>query len=248
MVSKAFKWARWNGHRSDLIDAIRLASKEIEVWTGCGTECSVNVKLKDGLAFSGGISALEDLNSRQLRGVRRVWIEVKPDWDEWWEKMHAKWETPFQPKVTIQLGPWGSGVGIEVEGGEHVRVEGLASQLREILKPGAPRWIPFEPLLFSTIAGVALLIAGLFLGKYIPSWIGRSDGRPGDPARIAGEVTGVVLAIAAAISLVVALPTVEILGEGEASRARRLRKVMGAAITAVALAVLAAFLFDLIKR
>jgi hypothetical protein len=118
----------------------------------------------------------------------------------------------------------------EVQGRRRTEVEGLAGQLTEVLKRGAPPlpWIDFGLAAFA----LALPPANrrVLLGHpHTPMGRSRRKGRKVRASEVAGICTGLVIATLILLALWRAFPSVEVLDEGQLPRHRRLRRFVLAA-------------------
>jgi hypothetical protein len=201
--------------------------------------------------FKGGLGqtsfdllSLEELHADDLARIGDLTVLVEPSREAWEKEYDARRQREEEPpaisSANVRFRLWSSsGMRFEVQGPGRTEVEGLAGQLTEILKRGAPplSWIDFG--LAAIPLALPLLTAGFFLGTLIPQWVGlaEKDGKY-EASEIAGICVGLVIAALTLLALWRAFPNVELLDEGQLPRHRRLRRFVLAACGGIALTVL----------
>jgi hypothetical protein len=237
MFRKKLTWRRWTGYRSDLLRAVTVASDELEVWTGVPSAVGVDVNYTDDLSEqSASLADFERLDTEELRRVKSLSIEVEPDGDAWSQQQTAGEYRP-RPNARVRFHLWDV-IGAEavVTGDRRTQVEGLAMQLREVLRHGAPPLYRADTSIGAFIALWPLVILGLFVGDRVPEWIGVSTANNDvDRWEALGIGIGVLCAIVIAAGIYLAFPMLEILPDGAHPRHRRLRRVVAGIAGALAI-------------
>jgi hypothetical protein len=139
--------------------------------------------------------------------------------------------------ATVRLRLWKSnGLRVEVRGPQRSQVEGLAQQLSEVLRRGAPLFHRFD--IDAVVWGLLspLILAGFFLGAQVPRWLGLAHKNGHwEIAEVLGPVIGVAIAALVLFGMSRAFPTVEVMAEGQLPRHRQMRKLILGACWAIAL-------------
>jgi hypothetical protein len=251
LFTKELEWERWNGYRRDLVDAAQLAGDVVQSWTGYGPKYSVAIRYGTGLTeHADSLDAAANLRGDDLRDVRVISIEIDPDRDAWFaaaQEARQKGEdeppAPGLGKVTIRAGR-GRGVSVDMLGEDRTSVEGLSQRLDAVLGRAAPR-LQIDIGMLALFGALFLVIPAIFLGQAVAIWLGGKETKGFDAPEF-GIIMAPVVLILLAIGMWRAFPTFEVLDDGELPRARRLRKLVGAAAATIVLGVPSAFLYDLL--
>ena len=189
----------------------------------------ITIHFRRGLTQqAGSADVLESLHPDDLKDVDSVVVAVEPT-DATSMSAYER-GVPADERVGTRarlLLDRSSGMRLEVAGASRTRVEGLSSQLTEIL--GRGRGARYEVAAWG--AGWVLVGTGLFLGPFIAQWLGYADE---DDKLTLGEIVGMVLGGAVPLSLVAGylwlFPALEILAEADRSRYRRFRSFLYVAL------------------
>jgi hypothetical protein len=254
MFTKSVGWGRWSGYRSEILRAARAAGDVLQTWSGFPPKYEVAIDFRDGLAErTDDLTSLEDLYRDELRDVADVTIAVEPSRDAWHaaidEHIGRGKDPPDAPTGDVRIRAWrSSGLRFEVRGEERTSVEGLALRLRDILGGSAPKVMRWDSYFPALLVGCLLFFVGIAIGPIVPRWWGvASSNGKWETGEVVGLVVGPILAIAIAFALWYVFPTIEILDDGELSRFRRLRAVLGGVFAAVVLGVVGSFVYDLVR-
>lgn len=253
MVTKSVGWARWGGHRSDILRAARAAGDVLQTWSGFPPAYSVTIEFQNDLIErTGNLASLENLHRDEVRDIEDVTIEVEPSREAWQEVMeeHILRDEPRPPAPTgdVRIRVWrSSGVRAEVRGDERERVEGLALRLQGILGRGAPTVVRWDRWFIAFAAAGILINVGIFLGPIVPRWWGiASRNGKWETGEVVGLLVGPILGLLMALAIWYVFPNVEILDDGELSRFRRLRALLGSVAGAIVLGVAGSLVYDLV--
>ena len=246
------KWHRWSGSPRELVRAINLAESVLSQWTDIQTVVTTAITDSGEVTETAtGTSLIEELHPKALARVRSVFITLKPDRDGWWERrINARAEgkdpgpdsPPPDAKVTIKLGQYGT--ELVVEGEDRTAVEGLTRRLTDVLGRAATNHPGIEPNWFVVLLGPAGL-AGALLALFCTRWLGlTSRDRRWEIAELFALIGGAFIGVGIVGLLWMLFPRLEMLGDGEQSRARRFRSAVAAASVALIVGVVGSFLYD----
>src|SRR5207244_4413564 len=83
---------------------------------------------------------ITDLHQADLPEIRSITITIRPDRDQWTNKLReatkAGKEPPPYPSEEVSIRVWRSGTTLEVQGEDRTAVEGLAQRISQILDHG----------------------------------------------------------------------------------------------------------------
>lgn len=226
--------------------AVRLASAEIEQWSGNPATVRVRIAYKNQLTeTSHDPTALEQVHSTDLRRIEDVWFDVETDANRWREQMDdynehevelrldghtdeaaalAKPATLVLSSVSFRLENKNPpAIHVEVLGSDRTNVEGLTARLEQILNRSAsgPTKLPREWA--GPVAIPAALLTGVFASYGVHAF---------NLAPVNGRTEWQEIVIPFALSVVVAgifasvawiFPGLELLDRDERSRYRRYR-------------------------
>lgn len=262
MFTKTLHWKRWAGPRSDLTRAIRHALDTLSEWSGYPSSCDTRATFRGGLTQQSNDPAiLEELTRDDLNRLEDLSVTVTPDRDAWYADYEARqnaWrarayegqeagEPPERPefinaRVVVRLRRDWIPLRVEVEGPNRDRVEGLAGRLAEILGRESLLVRAINPGPARAVVPMALLVVGMIVVTiFAPS---KGSGLQREEAfwLLIVPAAGIIGWLALLL-----LPTLELLGEGQASRARRFRRwIVGSVVLAIAIGVLSPYLYDLL--
>lgn len=162
-------WRRWSGPRAEVTEAVRLASAEIEQWSGDPATVRVRIAYKNQLTeTSHDPTALEQVHITDLRRIEDVWFDVETDANAWRDRMvdyevrlgelrrsgaAAEAAALVEPgelvhsSVSFRLGCRSApAMRLEVLGSDRTSVEGLTRRIEQILNRSAsgPTWLRRE--------------------------------------------------------------------------------------------------------
>jgi hypothetical protein len=253
MVTKGLRWRRWTGYRSDIVRAVRLSEAELQAWNGvpASVETAIDYAKRDLSERFQGIAEFEALSAEDLRGVENLTLVIESDRDAWVARERAADDDgkykPY-PESQVRLRVWRSvGLQVEIRAERRAQAEGLAQQLKEVLGRGAPPGHAVNVRAWYGAAIAPLCICGALLGDRVPEWLGYSTSNSSiDRWEGLGIAIGVVIALALIAGFYYAFPTIEILGDGELPRHRRLRRAIVGLVVALALTFIGRLLIDLL--
>jgi hypothetical protein len=219
---------RWAGTIEDIERATRLAIDVLSQRTRTEQPCHIQIVLPGRVTDADTPDALRtEIDTRDLTLIRTIRIEVG-----------AKRGT----RATIHVERQPPAMTIEVTGDDRTRVEGLISQLDELLRRGRQR------LTVNNIGGLLVLSAlvVVFGGGMLIQVV------EGNPASLSRTATAfLVVVILVAVAMVPAglwlFPGLELLGPGNQTRARRFRFGIVAFVISIASSLGAALIYDLVK-
>lgn len=261
MNSKTGTWNTWGGSRADVHRAAMEAADALADWTEYPSVLTGEASFDRGLSQSlSSVDELLKIHRTDLSAVRELRLEIRPDRDAYWAARHehdrrevgegdadARIE-PFpdfpSSAVAFRFGWASKGLRLEVSGDNRERVVGLFERLEQILcsRQALRRVNPEYLALFVGGFGIYL---GLLVGAAVPRWLGvtHRDGR-WEPLEIASPVIGVLVVLAFAVALRYLYPSIEIVDEGQRTRAERFAKVLWGAAGGVLLSIVAAAIYD----
>jgi hypothetical protein len=256
----------WAGTRGDIDRAIAEAAAALDTWSRYGVQVNCRIVYRSGLTErKSGIDCVQQIHNADLPEIEDLTVNVSSpdlnayfearnrDRDQFFERVqsgHAAAEDyeelPQPPSARVEFRfsrLMGSALSIEVEGPARDRVEGLHSRLAQILY----RRQSFKRVNIDAVVwgGAPLLaLVGLVLGLAITRWFHWShrDGR-WEWTEGVGMAVGAVTGLAFVAALRVLVPQLEILDDGERTRAERFGKWVLGAATGVVVGIVAAAIY-----
>jgi hypothetical protein len=211
------QWNRWAGTISDIERATRLAIEVLGQRTRTEVPCHIQIAVPGRVTDATTPDALEtEIDSRDLTLIRSIRIEVG-----------AK----RGMRATIHVERQSPALTVEVSGEDRTRVEGLISQLDDLLGRGRQ---PLGEESVRALAGLAL-IAVIIGGAGVVRALQGPRASLSTLTAIIAVPTILVLAIGAVFGVAWLFPGLELLEPGARTRTRRFR----VAIIAFAISVLA---------
>lgn len=264
---KTRSWQRWSGPRSEVTAALNLASDELQQWSGIPAEVRIEISYSNHLTeISHAPASLEQVHRTELRRIKDVWIDVKPDRELWLvqraeynrreieRRIGAKTEEaaalveppPFvDAAVSLRLARGlvtdaNAAMSLEVKGPDRTSVEGLTTRLVDVLNRSAsgPTNLPtrFGWMLVFPVASFGLVV-GLLAVHALN--LAPVDGRY-EWQEIVIPIMAAILAGIICAAFVWALPSLELLDSNERSRFQRCRARLWTGIGAVIASLVAA--------
>ena len=223
------QWYRWAGTIEDIERATRLALDIIGQRSRTEPPCRIEIALPQRVTNAESPDALQtEIDTRDLDLIRSLRIEVG-----------AKRGL----RATIHVERDSPALTVEVVGEDRTRVEGLTSQLDELLRKGLQR-----PGGTNTEGGLAFLlgfgvaIAGIIVWRALAG--SRSLSALDTPAEIAALVLLLVATIGTILGALWLTPGLELLKPGEQPRLRRFRLAVIAFAGSVATSLIAALIYE----
>lgn len=264
---KTRSWQRWSGPRSEITAALNLASDELQQWSGIPAEVRIEIHYSNHLTeISHDPASLEQVHRTELRRIKDVWIDVKPD-RELWLARRAEYDRreidlrfggrteevaalvkppPFvDTAVSLRLAKGlmtnaDGAMSLEVKGPDRTSIEGLTTRLVDVLNrsTSGPTNLPtrFGWMLVLSVAAFGLLGGSLAVRAFN---LAPVDGRY-EWQEIVVPMMAAILAGIISAAFVWALPSLELLDSNERSRFQRYRARLWAGIGAVIASLVAA--------
>ena len=216
VVTKSVRWRRWGGYRNTSSAAAGLAQAELAAWHGVDASVRLDMDFADGLSErSDELAPLDGLSNRALHQLRAVTIFIEADRTAWSEAHKPDYVPHPDGHVRIRL--WSvSGLEVQIEGERRAQVEGLATQMSDVLAPGAPPFHSFDVRLALGGVAVVLLWIGVLLETAFLSGsvLVSQENHVIDRWEGTGIALGVLLAGLITWLLYYVTPTVEVLDQG----------------------------------
>lgn len=219
---------RWAGTIEDIERATRLAIDVLSQRTRVDTPCHIQIVLPGRVTEADTPDALRtEIDTRDLTLIRTIRIEVG-----------AKRGT----RATIHVERQPPAMTVEVTGDDRTRVEGLISQLDELLHRGR------QPLTANNIGGLLLLSMIVFVSGGTLALM-TLEGNFENWSRIGNVLLGVMILVAVAIipAGFWLFPSLELLAPGIHTRAKRFRFGIVAFVVSIVSGLGAALIYDLVK-
>jgi hypothetical protein len=262
---KTRSWQRWSGPRSEITAALNLASDELQQWSGVPAEVRIEIHYSNHLTeISHAPASLEQVHRTELRRIKDVWIDVKPDRELWLaqrteynrreidlriggktEEAAALVEPPpfVDAAVSLRLARGlnaNAAMSLEVKGPNRTSVEGLTTRLVDVLNrsTSGPTNLPtrFGWMLVFPVASFGLLGGQLAVRAFnLAPLNGRYEWQEIVIPMMAAILAGIISA-----AFAWALPSLELLHSNERSRFQRYRAHLWAGIGAVIASLVAA--------
>jgi hypothetical protein len=213
------QWQRWAGTIEDVERATRLAIDVIGQRSRTDTPCKIEIALPQRVTNADSPDALQaEIDTRDLDLIRSLRIEVG---------------SRRGLRATIHLERVSPALTVEVVGDDRTRVEGLTSQLEELLRKGrqSPGGNDIEK-------GIAVLVCfGVAIGGvYVWRALANTGSRIeiDTPAEYVSLLTLLATAFGALGAVFWLMPGLQLLRPGEQTRLRRFR----GAVVAVAVSLI----------
>lgn len=243
------KWRRWAGPRSELVRAVELASDILAHHSGLPSSTDLTVEQAgDTTITSADLSALAEIHRDDLHHIESITVRIRPDREARFNRdVEARRGGNDPPEVfdgDVSIRIWKYGTSLEVEGTDRTAVEGLTQRLADALGHAATNAPGVDRPLFASITfGVAVLVLENVLLE-----LTRAIGIAHRDNQIEATETGALvvtfsLAFAIAAGVYWLFPGVELVDDGQPTRARRSRAAMISAALAIGLGVIASALY-----
>jgi hypothetical protein len=222
------QWNRWAGTVSDIERATRLAIEVLGQRTRTDVPCHIQIAVPGRVTDADTPDALQtEIDSRDLTLIRSIRIEVG-----------AK----RGMRATIHVERQSPALTVEVSGENWTRVEGLISQLDDLLRRGRQR--PGQETVKSL--AVLALFAVVFAGaKIVTALKGPNVGD--SVVGVIGVPVILLLAFGGFFGTTWLLPGLELLAPGARTRARRFRGATIAFVFTVLGSLAATWIYEALK-
>jgi hypothetical protein len=223
------QWYRWAGTIEDIERATRLALDIIGQRTRTDPLCKIEIALPQRVTNADSPDALQtEIDTRDLDLIRSLRIEVG-----------AKRGL----RATIHVERASAVLTVEVTGEDRTRVEGLTSQLEELLRKGMQR-----PAGTNTPTAIGLILAfGVFIACF-NIWRALAGSESMREIDTPIDFVGVVLLLSATLGTVPAvlwlLPELQLLKPGDQPRLRRFRFAAVTFIGGVVTSIIATVIYE----
>jgi hypothetical protein len=268
--SKERTWQTWAGSGSDIDRAIREAADAIAGWTNYPAVVTGTVSFADDLTETlKPDDPLSNLHASDLSEIQRLWVEILPDRDAYHAeqaRLRDVWRTAAEERARRgeeigepdQLEPlesasaamrfsWGGrALLLEVTGEDRDRVVGLFDRLEHTLcRRQAFRKV--DPSFVAIFAAALLLLPSLLLATFLVQGFGfASANGQWEWQEIAALVLGLAVPAGIAFATAKLYPRLEILADGERTRAERFGAFLLGAVVALILGVVASVAYSFI--
>jgi hypothetical protein len=223
------QWRRWAGPIGDIERATRLALEIIGQRTRTEPPCEIEIALPQRVTTADNPDALQtQIDTRDLDLIRSIRINVG---------------SKRGLRATIHVEREAPALTIEVVGEDRTLVEGLTSQLEELLRKGKQRigndsiqgGIFILVLVLTTLAGVSILGAIDRNGQQIDV---------DTPAEYVILLLTVVGGIGSVYAVSWLLPDLQLLRPGERTRLRRFRLAVMAFVGSLIVSIMATVIYE----
>jgi hypothetical protein len=225
-LNRMRQWSRWAGSLDDLVEATQLSLDTVAKASSSEPPCEIEVTWQNRSRTLTGPEGLNRrVSTRDLNGIKSVRIDVGEDQGTF-VSIRAESKTPA--------------MSLEVKGDDDTVVDGLFSQLDDVLSRGRRFGAREGLLILIAFSAAALVVGALFLLEEVYDF---PRDRQGD-ADFPGWAFLVTLGPAAALvfALVWLVPELEILAPGQVTRFRRFRLWIVGFATAVIAGVVASLI------
>jgi hypothetical protein len=225
------QWRRWAGTIQDIERATRVAIDVLAQRSRNEPPCQIEIALPQRVTNADSPDALQtEIDTRDLALIRSIRIDVG---------------SKRGLRATIHVERDSPSLTVEVVGEDRTRVEGLTSQLEELLRRGAQRPRSDETLLG---VGIGVCFATLFIGIFV--W------RTFDPTeRIVIdtpiEYLYLILILFGSVGSLLAvlwlMPGLQLLKPGEPTRLRRFRLTVMAFVGSLIASIVATVIYEVVQ-
>jgi hypothetical protein len=227
------QWHRWAGTVEDIDKATRLAIEIIGQTSHTDTPCEIEIAYPQRVTNADSPDALQtEIDTRDLELIRSIRIAVG---------------TRLGFRATIHVERKAPALTVEVIGEDRTRVEGLISQLKDLLGRGR-QW----PTGASTDGGIALVLMFSIVIITGLTWdaVTKSEGKTEVDSPIEYAVLIFVVLLAISVFLVVPwiLPDLQLLKPGERTRLRRFRLAAIGFVGSVGASLLASVIYTAVQQ
>jgi hypothetical protein len=225
------QWDRWAGTVEDIERATRLAIDVLSQGSRTEPPCQIEIAFPQRVTNAESPDALQtEIDIRDLALIRSIRINVG-----------AKRGL----RATIHVERDSPALTVEVVGENRTRVEGLTSQLEELLRRGNQR-----PGGKNAIGGLAILFCfsivfiGISIWRTIDQTSGSSEITVDSPAELAALLLIVFGAFGSFYAVLWLLPDLELLRPGEPTRLRRFRLAVMAFVGSLIVSIVATVIYE----
>jgi hypothetical protein len=226
------QWDRWAGTVQDLERATRLAVDVLAQRSRADPPCQIEIALPQRVTNAESPDALQtEIDTRDLDLIRSILIDVG-----------AKRGL----RATIHVERDSPALTMEIVGEDRTRVEGLASQLEELLRRGKQR-----PSSNNAVGGLGLLLCFtmVFLGVFIWRAFDTTSSEVGidTPAEFAALILILFVALGSFAAVLWLLPALQLLRPGEQTRLRRFRVAAMAFVGSLVASIAATVIYEAVR-
>jgi hypothetical protein len=225
------QWDRWAGTITDLEHATQLAIDTVGQRSRTEPPCQIEIAFPQRVTNAESPDALEtEIDTRDLALIQSIRILVG-----------AKRGL----RATIHLERNSPALTVEVVGEDRTRVEGLTSQLEELLRRGKQR-----PASNNSVGGLGLFLCLSIAIFGVIAW-SALEPRDAEGIQTPAEAVALFLTLAGALSsffvVLWLLPALQLLKPGEQSRWRRFRVAVIAFVGSLITSVIASVLYEAVR-